>query len=112
MLESEVEGYLKKQVEKAGGLCMKFISPGNNGVPDRQLFHKKLKRPTFVETKAPGKTTRKLQDAVHAELRRYGAEVYVLDTKEKVLQFLQEKNLKAEKQKEKTERKRTCRMKP
>lgn len=35
MRESEVEAYLKKKVELAGGECIKFTSPGLRGVPDR-----------------------------------------------------------------------------
>lgn len=96
MLESKIEAFLRKQVEKEGGLCMKFISPGHNGVPDRIILHPALQKTTFVETKAPGEDTRKLQKAVHKKLREYGAEVYTLDTKEKVLQFLQKNKIKKE----------------
>lgn len=33
--ERDVESRLRKQIEDMGGLFWKFISPGNNGVPDR-----------------------------------------------------------------------------
>lgn len=33
--ERDIEKYLKAQVEEMGGLFMKFVSPGNDGVPDR-----------------------------------------------------------------------------
>ena len=35
MRESAIEARLVKAVEKAGGLCLKWTSPGNPGVPDR-----------------------------------------------------------------------------
>ena len=33
--ERDVERYLVGRVERMGGMCMKFVSPGNDGVPDR-----------------------------------------------------------------------------
>lgn len=33
--ERDIEKELKEAVEASGGLCYKWISPGNNGVPDR-----------------------------------------------------------------------------
>lgn len=36
--EKLIEGYLRRQVEARGGVCMKFISPGNDGVPDRVII--------------------------------------------------------------------------
>ena len=33
--ERDIEKYLKARVEEMGGLFMKFVSPGNDGVPDR-----------------------------------------------------------------------------
>ena len=38
MQENEIEKKLKNQVEAAHGLCLKFTSHGNNGVPDRSLL--------------------------------------------------------------------------
>lgn len=97
MRESGIEAYLKKRVEEAGGMCMKFISPGNNGVPDRIILHPGLSKPTFVETKAPGESARKLQLAVHRRMRKYGAEVCILDDKVKIDAFLKEKGLQSDK---------------
>ena len=34
-MERDVERYVRKKVEKMGGLCMKWVSPGKIGVPDR-----------------------------------------------------------------------------
>ncbi|MEB2279683.1 VRR-NUC domain-containing protein [Lysinibacillus xylanilyticus] len=38
MRESQIEKYLKSEIEKLGGLCYKFVSPGNKGVPDRLII--------------------------------------------------------------------------
>ena len=38
----------------------------------------------FVETKAPGKTPRPLQEARHNLLRRLGFKVYVIDSVEQI----------------------------
>lgn len=35
MRESEIEAYVKKEIESRGGLFFKFTSPGQTGVPDR-----------------------------------------------------------------------------
>lgn len=54
--EKEIESYLRKQVEKAGGRAYKWISPGNKGVPDRIVL-----LPggivVFTETKRPNVNT-------------------------------------------------------
>ena len=34
MLEKELEKYFVSEIKKLGGLCYKFVSPGNSGVPD------------------------------------------------------------------------------
>ena len=35
MRESSIETHLVRMVRDRGGLCFKFVSPGNPGVPDR-----------------------------------------------------------------------------
>ena len=78
MLERYVEQRLRKQVEKTGGLCLKFVSPGYAGVPDRICLFPGGKI-AFVELKAPGKKPRPLQVARHKKLRSLGFPVYVID---------------------------------
>lgn len=82
MKESVIEAYLRQTAVKNGYLCMKFISPSNNGVPDRLLIGKG--HIFFVETKAPGKTPRKLQVKTIDRMRKHGAAVFVADTKDKI----------------------------
>lgn len=33
--EKEIEAYIRRGITKMGGLFFKFVSPGNDGVPDR-----------------------------------------------------------------------------
>ena len=35
LLEKQIEARLRKRVNEMGGLFYKFVSPGNDGVPDR-----------------------------------------------------------------------------
>lgn len=89
MQENEIEKKLKNQVEAAHGLCLKFTSPGNNGVPDRIVLLPNG-RIAFVETKAPGKKPRPLQLVRHETLRNLGFSVYVIDRMEQVKEILDE----------------------
>ena len=90
MLESEIEKYLCKKVkEQLHGRAFKFVSPGFNGVPDRIVLVP-MGRIYFVELKAPGKKMRKLQEWVAWELIKLGFEHRVIDTKEKVDEFIRQ----------------------
>ena len=52
-LEKSIENVLRKAVEDAGGLCLKWTCPGHRGVPDRMiLFPGDII--AFVELKRPG----------------------------------------------------------
>ena len=69
---------------------MKFVSPGLSGVPDRLILYSGAV--CFVETKAPGKHPRKLQEYIHRQIRLQGIPVFVADTFEaadEVVSFLQ-----------------------
>lgn len=89
MLESEVEKSLCKRVKnELHGLALKFVSPGFNGVPDRIILVP-MGRIYFVETKAPGKKLRKLQEWVRGVIRGLGFAVLRIDTKEKVESFVE-----------------------
>ena len=70
-------------VRNAGGLAVKFVSPGLDGMPDR-LALLPGGRMAFVEVKAPGKKPRPLQEARHRLLRRLGFQVYVLDDEKQI----------------------------
>ncbi|WP_333638541.1 VRR-NUC domain-containing protein [Tissierella praeacuta] len=88
MLENKIEKELKSQVKKIGGKAYKFSSPGNNGVPDRIVLYKG--QCYFVELKKPGEDLRPLQKVVKKRFRELGFEVYVIDSIEKVGEFINE----------------------
>lgn len=80
MREVTIEKYLKQQVEKHGGICRKWVSPGYTGVPDRiVMFHPRVI--LFVELKSPTGRLRARQKRVRDEFAKLGIPVYVLKTK-------------------------------
>lgn len=88
--EEEVEAYLRDKVRAVlHGKAYKWVSPGNNGVPDRMVCLPGG-RVVFAELKAPGKQPRPEQAAKHRELRALGFRVEVLDSKAAVDAFIEE----------------------
>ena len=83
MRERDVEQALIRAVRKEGGLCLKFVSPGWDGAPDRMCLFLGGKM-SFVEVKRPGGKPRPLQVRRHEELRKLGFPVYVIDRKEMI----------------------------
>lgn len=83
MLEKDIEQKLVKAVKRIGGMCLKFTSPGFDGVPDR-LVLLPLGRMAFVELKAPGKEPRPLQLRRIQELSRLDFPCYVVDNEEMI----------------------------
>ena len=57
MRENEIERRLAVSVKEMGGMAVKFVSPGLDGVPDRIVLLPGGKA-AFVELKAPGKRLR------------------------------------------------------
>ena len=57
MREKTIEQKFRAAVKAAGGLAVKFTSPGFDGVPDRLALLPDGKM-AFVEVKAPGKKPR------------------------------------------------------
>lgn len=87
--ESDIEKYLREQVKIAGGRAYKWVSPGNNGVPDRIIFFP-FGRIIFVELKAPGKKPTPIQLAQGKKIRGLGQVVLVIDSKLAVDAFIRE----------------------
>lgn len=83
MREKTIEQRLAKMVKKHGGIALKFVSPGFDGMPDRLVLFPDGKI-GFVEVKAPGKKARPLQVSRHRMLRKMGFKVYVLDQTERI----------------------------
>ena len=89
MREKTIEQKFRAAVRDAGGLAVKFTSPGFDGVPDR-LALLPGGRMAFVEVKAPGRKPRPLQLERHRLLRRLGFEVYVLDEESQIEKIISE----------------------
>jgi hypothetical protein len=87
--EREIEIRLKEEVKRAGGLALKFISPGTAGVPDRIVLLPG-KEVIFVELKAPEERLRPLQLKRKEQLKRLGFKVYVIDSVQAVSAFMRE----------------------
>ena len=83
MREKTLEQKFRAAVKVAGGLAVKFTSPGFDGVPDRLALLPDGKM-AFVEVKAKGEKPRPLQLARHRLLRRLGFKVYVLNDESQI----------------------------
>ena len=84
--EKEIEQVLRRTVESSGGLCLKFISPGWDGAPDRVCLWPGG-RLAFVEVKRPGEKPRPLQERRIAKLRGMGFRVEIIDSLEGATSF-------------------------
>ena len=89
MREKDIEQKLVKAVKNMGGLCLKFTSPGFDGVPDR-LVLLPGKKIAFIELKAPGKKLRPLQVRRKTQLEKLGFSVYCIDNLEQIGGILDE----------------------
>ena len=90
--EKATENYLRVKVQRASGMCFKFVSPGMRGVPDRIcLFPGGIL--IFVEVKSEGEPLEPHQTRMHLYMKRRGALVYTVDTKagvDKLVNFYSE----------------------
>ena len=75
MLEKEIERHLRECVKSLGGWCLKFVTPGFTGVPDRVILMKGGVI-AFVELKRPGQVERQRQQFVQSRLRKMGFRVF------------------------------------
>lgn len=77
MKESAIESRLVRMVREHGGLCYKFISPGNPGVPDR-LIITPTGRTIYVELKTEVGRLAEIQKWQIGEMQKRGADVRVV----------------------------------
>ena len=86
--EKEIESRLKREVERQGGWCLKFLS-SVAGVPDRLCLFPRGKV-AFVELKAPGKKPRPLQQRQMERIKNLGFQVYVIDSEKGIDEFMED----------------------
>ena len=89
MRESSIETRLVRMVRDRGGLCFKFVSPGNPGVPDRIVITP-AGRTVYVELKTEVGRLAAIQKWQHEEMRKRGADVRTLKGLDQVKAFVEE----------------------
>ena len=89
MKESSIEAKLVRMVRAKGGLCYKFVSPGNPGVPDRIVITPGG-RTIYVELKPEVGRLAAVQKWQQEEMRQRGAEVRTLKGLDQVRAFIEE----------------------
>jgi hypothetical protein len=85
--ENKVEERLTRGVKELGGECLKWVSPGRVGVPDRIVLMPGG-RITFVELKAPQGKLSAAQARTLGMLLDMGCRTAVVSTPEQVDEFL------------------------
>lgn len=89
MKESVIEAKMVRMVRERGGLCYKFISPSNPGVPDRIVITPGG-RTIYVELKTEIGRLANIQKWQIDEMRKRGADVRTLKGWEAVRTFVEE----------------------
>ena len=87
--EKKLEQKLVKAVRDIGGLALKFVSPGCDGVPDRLILiaYGKI---AFVEVKAKGKKPRPIQIRRINQIKNLGFLVFILDDEKDIPSIIQQ----------------------
>lgn len=88
MAEKHVEAYAKRKIEALGGMCMKFVSPGRKGVPDR-LIVSMSGLVYFLELKWGKNGTSAAQDKFYKDMQLRGITVYYAKTKQEIDEFIE-----------------------
>jgi len=89
MRESEIEKILTNEVRRLGGRAYKWVSPGNDGVPDRIVIFPG-KPPVFTELKTDTGKLSALQSVQINRLADLGQAVYVIFGINGLSQFFQD----------------------
>ena len=89
MKESQIERRLVEGVKRLGGMCLKFVSPGTLGAPDRIIITAKG-RVIFVELKTETGRLTKIQRYVIGEMQKRGADAHVVKGIDEVKELLAE----------------------
>ena len=89
MKEAAIEARLVRMVRERGGLCYKFVSPNQPGVPDRIIITPQG-RVIFVELKTEIGRLAKIQKWQIGEMQKRNAEVRVVKGMEQVKALVEE----------------------
>ena len=89
MLERDIEKILVNEVKKLGGRAYKWVSPGNDGVPDRIVILPGL-RPIVVELKTETGRLSAIQNVQIDRLRKMKQNVKILYGESQVRDFLED----------------------
>jgi len=84
--EARIEKRLRERAKSLGGIAYKFTSPARRSVPDRIVLLPGGEI-VFVELKAPGKRSTKLQAVEQSKISKLGFSVIVIDSIEKIDMF-------------------------
>lgn len=86
MKESVIEGFLTRTANMNGMLSFKFVSPQNNGVPDRILGYRGWS--IYVETKTVKGIVSDIQKWQINRMRRKGMWVMIIDRTDRIPQMV------------------------
>ncbi len=89
MLERNIEQYLKKQIQRRGGMCYKFLPTHHKGMPDRLVVLPNGKH-IWVELKTEQGRLSPIQQYRHKQLRELNCLVRVVVGMAGVADFLLE----------------------
>lgn len=89
MTEAQIEAKMVRMIRERGGLCYKFVSPNNPGVPDRIVITPGGKT-IYIELKTEIGRLASIQKWQIAEMRRRGADVRMLKGWDAVKEFVEE----------------------
>lgn len=90
MLESGLENRFRNLVKSSGGIALKIICLGINGIPDRLVL--RAGQAWFVELKRPGGkgVISPIQKWCHNHLQLFGFKVHIIDSEESLKKFINE----------------------
>lgn len=89
MREATIELIFRRQLRKLGCIVYKFVSPGNDGVPDRIVITP-AGRVVWVELKTDTGRLAPIQIMQIKRLREHGQDVRVVHGLDAVKQFIEE----------------------
>ncbi len=89
MTEAAIEAKLVRMVRQRGGLCYKFVSPNQPGVPDRIIITP-TGRVVFVELKTEIGRLAKIQKWQIGEMQKRNADVRVVKGLDQVKDLVEE----------------------